>query len=141
MKGGGGRKGGREGGREREEGRERGREGEVKGGGGRKEGKDIHREKKASLSPGSSVSGASSGSNVLSLSSSGPYSIVQLEILQQLEVHAGRNLTSLFQWIIASGFGALFLLFILYGTFLHTLYVYISLLCVVTPCACAAGVK
>ena len=53
--------------------------------------------------------------NILSLSSSGPYCIVQLETLQQVEVQSGCRVTDLFQWVVACGFGALFLLLIIYG--------------------------
>jgi hypothetical protein len=53
--------------------------------------------------------------NILSLSSSGPYCIVQLEILQQIEAQSGQRIIDLFQWIVACGFGALFLLLIVYG--------------------------
>ena len=53
--------------------------------------------------------------NILSLSSSGPYCVVQLETLQQIEVRLGRKVTDVFQWVVACGFGALFLLLIIYG--------------------------
>ena len=57
-----------------------------------------------------------SGCNILSLSSSGPYCIVQLQTLQQIEAQSGYKITKLFHWVVACGFGALFLLLIIYGT-------------------------
>jgi hypothetical protein len=55
------------------------------------------------------------GTHILSVPSSGPYCIVQLQILQQIEAQCRHKITTLFQWIVACGFGALFLLLVIYG--------------------------
>ena len=64
----------------------------------------------------------SAACNILTMCSSGPYCIVQLETLQQIEVHSGCKVTTFFQWMVACGFGALFLLLMVYGQCVYYLY-------------------
>ena len=59
--------------------------------------------------------GCSIACNILTLSSSGASAIVQIEILQQIEKCSGQKVVDIFQWVVASGFGALFFLLIVYG--------------------------
>ena len=55
--------------------------------------------------------------NILTLSSSGASAIVQIEILQQIENTSDQRVVDIFQWVVASGFGALFLLLMVYGKY------------------------
>ena len=52
---------------------------------------------------------------MLTLSGIGSSAIVQIEILQQLEMHSGRRIQEMFDWIAASGLVALLLLVMVYG--------------------------
>ena len=58
---------------------------------------------------------AYTASRMLTLSGIGSSAIVQIEILQQLEMHSGRRIQEMFDWIAASGPVALLLLVMVYG--------------------------
>ena len=57
--------------------------------------------------------------NILTLSSSGASAIVQIEMLQQIEKNSNQRVVDIFQWVVASGFGALFLLLMVYGKYIY----------------------
>ncbi len=52
---------------------------------------------------------------VLCLDSSGEKALVQLEILNQLEKLTGKKISELFDYMVGSGIGGLFLLAMVYG--------------------------
>ena len=52
---------------------------------------------------------------MLCLDNSSAMALVQLELLNQIEKATGKKITELFEWIVASGLGALFILLMVYG--------------------------
>ena len=54
------------------------------------------------------------GHHVLTLDSSSTMALVQLEILSQIEEATGKRIPEIFEWIVASGIGAILLLAMIY---------------------------
>ena len=54
---------------------------------------------------------------MLVLSCSGLSAIVHIEILQQLSIHTGWKIFDQFEWIVATGQSALFVLLMMYGMY------------------------
>lgn len=69
----------------------------------------------SSLAGGASLIKRINGYRVLSLDSSGATAIMQLEILSRFEKQTGRRITQLFDWIVASGIGAVFIIGMIYA--------------------------
>ena len=57
------------------------------------------------------------GCRMLVLNCSGLSAILHIEALQRLERGSGRKLFETFEWVVATGLSALFILLMMYGTY------------------------
>ena len=55
------------------------------------------------------------GSRILSLDGGGMRGLIQIEVLRQLELHTGRKVTELFDWIVGTSTGGVIALAMVYG--------------------------
>ena len=54
---------------------------------------------------------------ILSLDSCGGMAVIQLEALSQIEQATGKRVIEMFDWIVASGVGALLVMAMVYGKY------------------------
>ena len=57
----------------------------------------------------------STACRMLVLNCSGSSAIIHIEIMQQLMMRSGRKIFDMFEWIVATGFSAVFILLMMYG--------------------------
>ncbi len=73
---------------------------------------------------------------MLSLDSAWETAILQLEVLHQLEEHTDRRMVDTFDWIVASGAGALLVMAMVYGVCVCVCVRARACVCMCVVCAC-----